>query len=93
MSRWLSPEKVARRAERAAKDAALRRKEKRRTWLIVGGVAVASIGLMVADYFWLRHQAKQKHEQRHQHQHRSKMTYNPASKAPDIGQNKVTNNE
>ena len=93
MSRWLSPERAARRAERAAKDATRRRKEKRRTWLMVGGVAVASIGLVVADYFWLRHQAKQKHERRHQHQQRSKLTNDPASKAPPIGQNQVTNHE
>lgn len=93
MSRWLSPEKAARRAERAAKDAAQRRKEKRRTWLLLGGVAAASIGLMVADYFWLRHQAKQKHERHHQHQQRSKWTNDPASKAPHIGQNQVTNHE
>ena len=90
MSRWLSPEKAARRAERAAKDAAHRRKEKRRTWLMVGGVAVASIGLMVADYFWLRHQAKQRHEQRY---HRGGKTNAPASAAPLDGQNQVTNHE
>lgn len=90
MSRWLSPEKVARRAERAAKEAALRRKEKRRTWLMVGGVAVASIGLMVADYFWLRHQAKQKHEQRY---HRGGKTNAPASAVPLAGQSQATNHE
>ncbi|MBK7997404.1 MAG: hypothetical protein IPK15_01380 [Verrucomicrobia bacterium] len=93
MSRWLSLEKAARHAERAAKDAAQRRKEKRRTWLMVGGVALASIGLMVADYFWLRHQAKEKHERLHQHQQRSKLTNDPASQAPLIGQNPVTNRE
>lgn len=96
MSRWLSPEKAARRAERAAKDAAQRRKEKRRGLILIVGVAVASVGLMVADYFWLRHQAKQKHERRHQHHHhqqRSKFTNDPASNAPHIGQNQVTNHE
>jgi hypothetical protein len=93
VSRWLSPEKAARRAERAAKDAEQRRKEKRRTWLMVCGVTVASIGLMVADYFWLRHQAKQKHERHHQHQQRGKLTNHPASNAPHIGQNRVTNHE
>jgi C4-dicarboxylate transporter len=60
---------------------------------MVGGVAVASIGVMVADYFWLRYLAKQKHERRHQHQQRSKLTNDPASKAPHIGQNQVTNHE
>ena len=91
MSRWLSPETAARRAERAAKDAAQRRKEKRRSLMLIVGVAVVSVGLVVADYFWLRHQAKQKHERRHQQ--RSKMTNDPASNAPHIGQNRVTNHE
>lgn len=90
MSRWLSPEKAARRAERAAKDAAQRRKEKRRTWLMVGGVAVASIGLMVADYLWLRHEAKQKHEQRY---HRGGKTNAPASAVPLEEQSQATNHE
>ncbi|MCC7375693.1 MAG: hypothetical protein IT581_13630 [Verrucomicrobiales bacterium] len=90
MSRWLSPEKVALRAERAAKDAALRRKEKRQTWLMVGGIAVASIGLMVADYYWLRHQAKQKHEERY---HRGRKTNAPASTVPLAGQSRATNHE
>ena len=90
MSRWLSSEKAARRAERAAKDAAHRRKEKRRTWLMVSGVAVASIGLIVADYFWLRHQAKQRHEKRY---HRGGKTNAPASAVPLAGQSQVTNHE
>ena len=93
MSRWLSPEKAARRAERAAKDAAQRRKEKRRSLMLIVGVAVASVGLVVADYFWLRHQAKQKHEQRHQHQQRSKLTNDLVSKSPNLWQNQVTNHE
>jgi len=93
VSRWLSPEKAARRAERAAKDTAQRRKEKRRSLMLIIGVAVVSVGLMVADYFWLRHQAKQMHERRHQHQQRSKFTNDPASKAPHIGQNQGTNHE
>lgn len=90
MSRWLSPEKASRRAERAAKDAAQRRKEKRRSLMLIIGVAVVSVGLMVADYFWLRHQAKQRHEQRY---HRGGKTNAPASAAPVVGQNQVTNHE
>ena len=93
MSRWLSPEKAARRAERAAKDNAQRREEKRRSLMLIVGVAVVSLGLVVADYFWLRHQAKQKHERRHQHQQGSKLTNDPAFKAPHIGQNQGTNHE
>lgn len=90
MSRWLSPEKAARRAERAAKDAEKARREKRRTWLMLIGLAVVSFGLVVADYFWLRHRAKQRHEQRY---HRGDRTNTPASAAPVVGQNQVTNNE
>ncbi len=59
--------------------------------MLIVGVAVVSVGLLAADYFWLRHQAKLKHERRHQHL--SKMTDDPASKAPHIGQNQVTNHE
>jgi flagellar basal body-associated protein FliL len=90
VSRWLSPEKAARRAERDAKDAAQRRKEKRRSVVLIVGVAVVSVGLMVADYFWLRHQAKQRHEQRY---HRGGRTNAPTSVAPMVGQNQVTNHE
>jgi flagellar basal body-associated protein FliL len=89
----LSPDKATRRAERVAKDAAQRRKEKRRSVMLIIGVAVASVGLLVADYFWLRHQAKQKHERHHQHQQRSKLTNHPASQAPQFGQNQATNHE
>ncbi|MBX3732890.1 MAG: hypothetical protein KF791_09875 [Verrucomicrobiae bacterium] len=93
MSRWLSPENAARRAERATKDAAQRRKEKRRSLMLMVGVAVVSVGLTVADYFWLRHQAKQKHERHHQLQQRSKLTNAPASRAPPVRQNQVTNHD
>lgn len=93
MSRWLSPERAARRAERAATDAAQRRKEKRRSIALIAGVALASVGLCIGDYFWLRHQARQKHERHHQHRQRGELTNNPASTAPHIGQNHVTNHE
>lgn len=90
VSRWLSPEKAARRAERAAQDAARRRMEKRRTWLMVSGVAVVSLGLVVADYFWLRYQARQRHEQRY---HRGGKTNAPASSVPLDGLHQATNHE
>lgn len=93
MSRWLSPEKAARRAGRAAKDAAQRRKEKRRSIALIAGVALASIGLCIGDYFWLRHQARQKHERHHLHRQRGELTNNPASTASHLGQNRVTNHE
>ena len=85
MSRWLSRQKAARLAGRAAKDAAQRRKEKRRSLLVIGGVALGSIGLCVADYFWLRSQARQRHEKRYHH---SGKTNAPVSAAPQqTGQN------
>jgi hypothetical protein len=86
----LSPEKAARRAARAAKDAKNARRENRRTVLIILGVAIASMGLMVADYFWQRHQARRRHEQRY---HRDGQTNAPAVAAPMAGQNQVTNHE
>jgi heme/copper-type cytochrome/quinol oxidase subunit 2 len=90
MSRWLSPEKAARRAERAAKQAEQRRRELRRMWLMIGGITVVSIGLMVADFFWLRYRARQRHEQRY---HRSGMTNAPVSTPLDGGQNHTANHE
>ena len=65
MSRWESPQAAAKSAERTAKEAEQRRKERRKSWLMIAGVAVVSVGLVVADYFWLRHQARQRHEMRH----------------------------
>lgn len=63
MSRWKSPQAAAKLAERAAKEAEKRRKEKRNGWLLVVCWAMVSFGLCVADYFWLRHQAQQRREQ------------------------------
>jgi hypothetical protein len=71
-------------------DAAQRRQEKRRSLILVIGVALVLLGLMVADYFWLRHQARQKHEQRY---HRGEKTNAPAFAAPLAGQSQATNHE
>jgi len=90
MSRWLSPEKAAGRAERAAKQAEQRRREIRRMWLMIVGIAFVSIGLTVADFFWLRNRARQRHEQRY---HRSGRTNAPVSIPLDGGQNLVTDHE
>ncbi|MBX3744184.1 MAG: hypothetical protein IT581_03970 [Verrucomicrobiales bacterium] len=90
MSRWLSPEKAGRRAERAAKDAEQLRCDKRRSLMLIIGVAVVSVGLVVADYFWLLHQAKQKHERRY---HRGARTNAQASAEPVVGQNPTANHE
>jgi len=90
MSRWLSPENAARRAERAAKQAEQRRREIRRMWLQIGGVTLFLIGLLVADYFWLRYQARQRHERLH---HRNGRANAPASNPLDGGQSHATNHE
>lgn len=85
MSRWKSPQIAAKRAERAAKGAAKLRREKRRSWQLVIGLAVVSVGLTVADYFWLRHQARQRHERYHQHHQRG--TNTPALQTNQTGSN------
>ena len=91
MSRWLSREKAARRAERAAQDMTRRGKEKRRMWLLLAGLAVVSVGLTVADYFWLRSVARERHENRYHHGGR---TNAPASAPlPVAGQSQATNLE
>ncbi|MBL9171329.1 MAG: hypothetical protein JNN07_26590 [Verrucomicrobiales bacterium] len=90
MSHWLSSKKAAWRAECIAQDTSQHRKDKRLSWLMIGGVTLASFGLMAADYFWLRYQARQRHEQRY---HRGGKTNAPASAAPLDGQDQVTNHE
>lgn len=91
MSRWKSPQVAAVRSERVARNVERQRKRRRRDWMLVFGIAVASMGLMVADYFWLWHEAKERHERRHQQ--RSRLTNDPASQAPNVGQNQVTNHD
>lgn len=59
-------------------------------WLMIGGIALGCIGLLVADLFWLRYLAKQRHEQRH---HGSGRTNAPVSLPLDGGQSYTTNHE
>lgn len=90
MSRWKSSGKAARRAAEVAAARAKQRTERRKLWLWLAGFAVLSIGLCVADYLWLRHQAKQRHEQRH---HRGGGTNAPAGEAPTAGPDHTTHHE
>lgn len=90
MSRFLSPEKAARRAERAARQAEQRRREKGRMWLMIVGLALVSIALVIADFFWLRNREKQRHEQRH---HYSERTNSSTSIPMDDPQGRTTNHE
>jgi len=62
VSRWKSPQTAARRAERAAEQSAQSRKEKRQGILMLIGIATTSLGLMLADYLWMRHAAQQRHD-------------------------------
>ena len=86
----MSPEKAAKCAARAEKDAEQKRRENRNSWRIVIGLVVFWVSFGIADYFWLRHQARQRHEQRY---HRSGRTNAPVSTPLDGGQNHATNHE
>lgn len=90
MSRWKSPQIAVKRAKHAAKAKATRRREMRRSWTLVIGIALVSAGLMVADYFWLRYQARQHHERQQQH---GGPTNSPDSNASGAEQNHGTNHE
>lgn len=58
MSRWKSPQVAAKRAMLGAKAAEKLRKQKRITRLLVLAFAAVSIGLVVADIFFLRYVAR-----------------------------------
>lgn len=90
MSRWLSPEKAAKCAARAEKKADQKRRENRNGWWIVIGLVVFWVTFGIADYFWLRHQARKRHEQRY---HRSGRTNAPVSTPLDATQNHATNHD
>lgn len=72
------------------KEVERQRKKRRRDWLLVIGIAVASMGLMVADYFWLWHEAKVRHERRY---HRGETTNAAPSNVALTGVNQGTSHE
>ncbi len=90
MSRWLSPAKAAKCAARAEKEAEQKHREKWTSLGIVIGLVVFWVSFGIADYFWLRHQVKQRHEQRY---HRAGRTNAPVSTPLDGGQNHTANHE
>jgi hypothetical protein len=92
VSRWKSPQAAARRAERTDRETEQRRREKRRSWLIVIGVALASIGLTVADYLWLHYQARQRHERRRPHHQQVGTTNFPISGSPQLTEKSPSTN-
>ena len=75
----MSPDKAARHTERAAKQAEQRRREKRNSLLMIIGLALVSISLVVADYFWLRSRAQKRREEHRQRQHQRAQTNSPAA--------------
>ena len=77
MSRWKSPQVAARLAEHAAKKAAKARREKRYARLMLIGFVLIMVSLMVADYFWLRAQARKRQEQHQKTHHRPNQTDTP----------------
>jgi hypothetical protein len=78
VSRLKSPLTAAKHAQRAAKKAERLRKEKRNDWLMIIGFALLFVSLVVADYFWLRAQARERREQHEKTHHRPAQTGAPA---------------
>ena len=78
MSRFKSPQAAAKQAQRAASEAAQRRREKRNSWLMIIGLALVSVSLVIADYFWLKARAQKRREEHRQSQHHRSRTNSPA---------------
>lgn len=85
MSRWKSPKLAARLAQREVEKAERLRRERWQSILLVCCIATVSIGLMIADFLWLRHNNRQRQEQ-HEHSPRHKNKTNAPVSAP-TGQN------
>ncbi len=71
MSRWLSPEKAARLAERAAEQDRQRRVEKRKTTLLLIGLALL---VLVTFAAWVFVQARLRHSRHHHHERKPATT-------------------
>lgn len=78
MSRLKSPQTAAKHAQRVALEAGQRRREKRNSRLMIIGLALVSISLVVADYFWLKARAQKRREEHRQRQHQRAQTNSPA---------------
>lgn len=87
-----SPQAAAKQAQRAALEAEQRHRVKRNSWLMIIGLALVSISLVVADYFWIKSQAQKRREEHRQRQHQRAQTNSPAV-APLILQTNRTNHE
>jgi hypothetical protein len=79
VSRLKSPQAAAKQAQRAALEAGQRHREKRNSWLMIIGLALVSISLVIADYFWLKAQARQRREVHLQRRHQRIQTNSPTA--------------
>jgi len=79
VSRLKSPQTAAKQAQRAALEAGQRHRVKRNSWLMIVGLALVSISLVIADYFWLKAQARQRREEHLQRRHQRIQTNSPAA--------------
>ena len=73
-----SPQAAAKHAQRATLEAGQRRREKRNSWLMIIGLALVSVSLVIADYFWLKARAQKRREEHRQRQHQRAQTNSPA---------------
>lgn len=90
MSRLESPQTATKHAERASKEADQRRREKRNSLLMIIGLALVSISLVVADYFWLKARAQKRREEHRQRQHQRAQTNSPDVVIPSAGNSNST---
>lgn len=90
MSRLISPRTAAKHAERVATEAAQLRKEKRNSWLMIIGVALASMSLMAGNYIWLRARARGRRDEHLQRQQERGQPNSPAVTIPDGGKKNST---
>jgi heme/copper-type cytochrome/quinol oxidase subunit 2 len=85
VSRWKSPQTAARHAQRAAKEAEQIRRERRNSRLLIIAFVTVSVGLTVADYFWLKARAARRREEHQRIYHRQIQTNSPATHIPSAG--------
>jgi len=92
VSRLKSPQAAAKQAQRTTLEAEQRHREKRNSWLMIVGLALVSISLVIADYFWLKAQAQKRREEHLQRRHQRIQTNSPAV-SPFIPQTNQSNHE
>lgn len=63
--RTYSPQTAARRAARKKEQEDSKRSERRRMWVTIGIIFFGSVGLAVAEYFWMLHESKLRQDRMH----------------------------